>query len=81
MVVWHNFVDHGAVMELIHPSKIIDGCELVMPQLVVLYPVLHLHSNEVDEVSSERMVLVEVGQIIELNVGDSLLLEGFVFFG
>jgi hypothetical protein len=81
VVVWHHFVDHGIVMELVHPSEVIDGCKLVMPQLIVLYPLLHLYSNEVVEVSGEGMVLVEVGEIIKLNVGDSLLLEGFVFFG
>ena len=81
MVVWHHFVDHGTVMELVHPSEVVDGRELFMPEFVILDPVLHLGPYEVVEVSDKGVVLAEVGEVIEQDVGHSLLLESFVLFG
>ena len=67
-------------MKLKHSSEIIDGLELKVPFFGISYLFKQACIEESRIVRIKRMFLVEVGEVLKLDIGNSLSFESFIFF-
>ena len=67
-------------MELVDPPQVVNSSELEKPFFRVFYKVCKSSLEKVSFILAKGVFRAKVGEVVVGNVGDSLLLKGFIFF-